>query len=313
MKPKVAFYWCASCGGCEEAVLDLAEDLLSVLDAVDIVFWPVALDFKEKDVEAMDDGSIAISFINGAVRTTHQLQMARMLRQKSKLVVAFGVCAQAGGIPGLANLTNAKGVLDEAYAGTVPPQQESRENGYTLTLPKLFDSVFALDRAIPVDYYVPGCPPSPKIVWDAFQALLAEPLPPPGAVLAPDHTMCDECPRRDTHPEELTLERFHRAQERVWETETCLLAQGAPCLGPATRAGCGARCINGNMPCTGCFGPTSRVRDYGAKALCSVASIIGGGIALEEIDGIFAGIPDPVGTFYRYSLPASFLERKRSE
>jgi F420-non-reducing hydrogenase small subunit len=313
MKPRVAFYWCASCGGCEEAVLDLAEDLLKILEAVDIVFWPVALDFKEKDVEAMDDGSIAISFINGAVRTTDQLKMARLLRQKSQIVVAFGVCAQAGGIPGLANLTDAKGVLDEAYGGTVTPQQESRENGYKLTLPKLFDSVFALDRAIPVDYYVPGCPPSPKIVWDAFQALLAEPLPPPGAVLAPDRAMCDECPRRDTHPEELQLERFRRVQERVLDTDQCILAQGVPCLGPATRAGCGARCINGNMPCTGCFGPTSRVRDFGAKALCSVASIIGGGASVEDIDRIFDGIPDPVGTFYRYSLPASFLERKRLE
>ena len=313
MKTKVAFYWCASCGGCEEAVLDLAEDLLKVLDAVDIVFWPVALDFKEKDVEAMDDGSIVVSFINGAVRTSDQLKMARLLRRKSKLVVAFGVCAQAGGIPGLANLTNAKGVLDEAYGGTVTPQQESRENGYKLTLPKLFDSVFALDRAIPVDYYVPGCPPSPKVVWDAIQALLGDPLPPPGAVLAPDRAMCDECPRRDTHPEAWKLERFQRMQELVLDTESCILAQGVPCLGPATRARCGARCINGNMPCTGCFGPTSRVRDFGAKALCSVASIIGGGAAVEEIDRIFSGIPDPVGTFYRYSLPASFLERKRLE
>ena len=79
---------------------------------MDIVFWPVALDFKEKDVEAMPDGSIAIAFINGAVRTSEQLKMAHLLRQKSKLVVAFGVCAQLGGIPGLANLTDAKGMLD---------------------------------------------------------------------------------------------------------------------------------------------------------------------------------------------------------
>ena len=49
-KPKVAFYWCASCGGCEETVVDLNEDILKVADAVDIVFWPVALDFKKKDV-----------------------------------------------------------------------------------------------------------------------------------------------------------------------------------------------------------------------------------------------------------------------
>ena len=50
-KPKVAFYWCASCGGCEETVVDLNEDILKVVDAVDIILWPVALDFKKKDIE----------------------------------------------------------------------------------------------------------------------------------------------------------------------------------------------------------------------------------------------------------------------
>jgi len=312
MKPKVAFYWCASCGGCEEAVLDLAEELLNVVAAVDIVFWPVALDFKQKDVEAMDDGAIDISFINGAIRTTHQLEMARLLRRKSRIVVAFGVCAQLGGIPGLANLTTADGILKEAYGASGNPQLAFRDDGHTLTLPKLFDSVFALDRAIPVDYYVPGCPPSPRIVGEAFQALLSDPLPEPGTVLAPDHAMCDECPRRDTHPQELKLDRFHRVQERVLDVETCILAQGVPCLGPATRAGCGARCISGNMPCTGCFGPTSRMRDYGGKALCSIASVIDVN-EVADIDRVFEGIVDPVGTFYRYSLPSSFLERKRWE
>jgi len=77
-KPKVAFYWCASCGGCEEAVVDLNEDILKVVDAVDIVFWPVALDFKKKDVEAMPDGSIAVSFINGAIRLSEQEYMVNL-------------------------------------------------------------------------------------------------------------------------------------------------------------------------------------------------------------------------------------------
>jgi F420-non-reducing hydrogenase small subunit len=81
-KPKIAFYWCASCGGCEEAVVDLNEAILDVLAAVDIVFWPVALDFKRKDVEAHPDGSIAVSFINGAVRSSEQFEMAELLRRK---------------------------------------------------------------------------------------------------------------------------------------------------------------------------------------------------------------------------------------
>src|SRR5512138_1454446 len=97
-KPKVAFYWCASCGGCEESVVDLAEGILDVVAAVDIVLWPVAMDFKRADVEAMADGSILASFINGAVRTTEQAEMARLLRRKSQLVVAYGACAQLGGI-----------------------------------------------------------------------------------------------------------------------------------------------------------------------------------------------------------------------
>ena len=69
-KPKVAFYWCASCGGCEEAVVDLAEDILNVVAAVDIVLWPVAMDFKKKHVEAMPDKSIAATLLNGAIRTS---------------------------------------------------------------------------------------------------------------------------------------------------------------------------------------------------------------------------------------------------
>jgi F420-non-reducing hydrogenase small subunit len=60
-KPKVGFYWCASCGGCEEAVVDLAETILDVAELVDIVFWPCAMDFKRQDVEAMHDGAMAAS------------------------------------------------------------------------------------------------------------------------------------------------------------------------------------------------------------------------------------------------------------
>ena len=62
-KPKIAFYWCASCGGCEEAVVDLAEELLGVAEAVDIVFWPVALDPKRSDVEALEDGEILANYL----------------------------------------------------------------------------------------------------------------------------------------------------------------------------------------------------------------------------------------------------------
>jgi len=114
-KPKVAFYWCASCGGCEETVVDLNEDLLKVAEAVDIVLWPVALDFKRKDVEALGDGEIAVSFINGAVRTEEQEEMVKLLRSKSGLVVAFGSCAHMGGIPGLGNFWTRDTIFQRIY------------------------------------------------------------------------------------------------------------------------------------------------------------------------------------------------------
>jgi len=312
MKPKVAFYWCASCGGCEEAVVDLDEEILDVVAAVDIVFWPVAMDFKTRDVEAMPDGSILASFINGAIRNSDQREMAELLRRKSQVVVAFGICAQLGGIPGLANVTDAKGILQEVYGDGPRPERVHKENGYTLTLPEFYDTVVALDRVIAVDYYVPGCPPTPKIIHDALHTLLGAGLPPKGAVLAPDQALCEQCPRKDTRPEKLLVKELKRPHQVIADLETCLLAQGLPCLGSGTRAGCEALCIRGNMPCTGCFGPTSRVRDFGAKALSALASVVDSSDE-AEISRVMDGLPDPVGTFYRYSLPSSLLGRRRME
>jgi F420-non-reducing hydrogenase small subunit len=316
-KPKVAFYWCASCGGCEETVLDLDERVLDVVAAVDIVFWPVALDFKRRDVEAMPDGSILAAFVNGAVRNTEQQEMAHLLRKKSRILVALGSCAQLGGVPGLANLASRQSILGSSYFESpsnvnpekVVPQTQHRVNGLALTLPELLETVHKLDDVLDVDYYLPGCPPTPKVLWDAVQVLLSGKLPPKGAVLVPDRALCNECPRQDTRPEKLTLKEFKRPQDVLIDEQKCLLAQGVVCLGPATRSGCEALCPKGNMACTGCFGPTSRVRDYGAKALSAFASIIDSNDP-EEIERIVQTVPDPVGRFYRYSLPASSLHAK---
>jgi F420-non-reducing hydrogenase small subunit len=318
MKPRIGFYWCAACGGCEEAVVDLAEDILEVVEAVDIVFWPVALDAKRRDVEEMEDGSILAMFINGAIRTTEQEEMCQLLRRKSKLVIAFGSCSHLGGIPGLANQWDRDTVMDVAYRQTpttvnpegVLPRTIHRDNGHQVTLPGFYDTVRSLDQVIDVDYYVPGCAPTPNIVKDAVAALLSGKLPPKGTVIAPDTALCNECPRKATKPEVLTVTEFKRPHEVLADEETCLLAQGLLCLGPGTRAGCEARCPEGNMPCSGCFGPTSRVVDYGGKVLSSMASLIEADDP-EEIQKSLDSIPDPVGTFYRYSLPASRLRRKK--
>lgn len=315
-KPKVGFYWCASCGGCEEAVIDLAEDILPIVEAVDIVFWPVAMDFKRTDVEALSDGELAVSFINGSVRSSEQYEMVGLLRAKSQLIVAFGSCAHLGGIPGLANMFDRKEMFEEIYLRLpsvnndkrVMPAEEITVPEGKLTLPASWDTVKTLDQVTEVDYYLPGCPPPVDLIKEAVNAILSGELPPKGSVLAPDVALCEECPRRDSKPEELALKEFKRPHEIEIDPEKCLLAQGLLCLGPVTRKGCGASCVSVNMPCTGCMGPTGRVMDYGAKALSAIASSVDSKDE-HEISAILDRIVDPVGTFYRYSLPASLLHR----
>ena len=81
-KPKVAICWFAACGGCDETIVDLNADVLKVTDAVDIILWPVALDFKYHHIEEMKDGEITLAIINGGVRNSEQEEIAKLLRQK---------------------------------------------------------------------------------------------------------------------------------------------------------------------------------------------------------------------------------------
>jgi len=316
-KPKVAFYWCASCGGCEETVVDLAEDILGVVEKVDIVLWPVAMDFKYKDVEAMADGSIFATLLNGAIRSTEQEAMAHLLRRKSQYLIAYGSCAHLGGIPSLANQFTREEILKFNYQdapsvvneANIRPELSFEDNGRHPHLPELHNVVRSLDQVVSVDYYIPGCPPTPALTKAAFGALLSGKLPPKGSVLAPDTALCEECPRKASKPADVAFTEFKRTHQKLIDPDKCLLAQGIVCMGPATRSGCGALCTIGNMPCTGCFGPTSRVRDQGAKMLSSLCA----NIASKEEAGInqtLEGIPDPVGTFYRYGMAKSLLRRK---
>ena len=316
-KPKVAFYWCAACGGGEETVVDLAEDILDMVEKVDIVLWPVAMDFKYKDVEAMADQSIFATLLNGAIRSSEQEHMAHLLRRKSRYLIAYGSCACTGGIPGLANQFPLEQILKFNYEDApsvvnetkTRPQLVFEEDGRRPHLPELRNVVRSLDQVVDVDYYIPGCPPTPKLTKAAVAALLDGRLPPKGAVLAPDVALCEECPRRDSKPTNVAFTEFKRTHQKLIDPQLCLLAQGVVCMGPATRQGCGAQCISGNMPCTGCFGGTDRIKDQGAKILSSLCANIEPK-EVADIDRVLEGIPDPVGTFYRYGLAKSLLRRK---
>jgi F420-non-reducing hydrogenase small subunit len=321
-KLKIAFYWAASCGGCEIAVLDINEKILEVVQLADIVFWPVAMDIKYKDVEAMADKYIDITFFNGSIRNSEQEHMAKLLRQKSKTLVAFGSCAHEGCVPGLANLHNREEIFDKVYRrepsvvnpqGVVPTTSTVVKEG-TLKIPEFYDTVKTLAQTVDVDYFLPGCPPPVKLIANAIDAIARNELPPKGSVLAPLKAVCDECPRKR---ENKKIGKIYRVHEKAPDPELCLMEQGIICMGMATRSGCGAQCLDVDMPCTGCQGPAPNMPEQGAAMLTALASILGYDTkegkekyTEEEIEEIMNQIKDPVGTFYMYSLPNSIFRRK---
>ena len=321
-KLKIAFYWAASCGGCEIAVLDLNEKILDVVQLADIVFWPVAMDIKYKDIEALPDKHIDITFFNGSIRNSEQEHMAKVLRQKSKTLIAFGSCADEGSIPGLANLNNKAEILEQVYIkdksninpqGTTPKTETKVKEG-TLKIPEFYDTVKTLSQTVEVDYTLPGCPPPVKLIAAAIDAIASNNLPPKGSVLAPLKPVCDECPRKR---ENKKIGKLYRVYEKTPEPEKCLLEQGILCMGIATRSGCGAKCLTVDSPCTGCGGKAPNVPEQGAAMMTALASILGYDsvegkekYTEKEIEDLIGQIKDPTGTFYMYSLPASILKRK---
>ncbi|MFO7622132.1 MAG: F420-nonreducing hydrogenase [Bacteroidales bacterium] len=316
-KLKLAIYWASACGGCCVSVLDVHEKLFDVIAAADLVFWPIALDIKYKDVEAMPDNHIDLTLFNGAVRNSENEHMAKLLRAKSKILVAYGSCSHLGGIPGLANFSTKDELLRRVFIESesvinpdkiIPlPEYEVKEG--ILNIPEFYNDVRSLSQVTEVDYFIPGCPPQTERLLEVFTAVVtgAE-LPPKGSVIGADiKTQCDECIRNKS--ENKRIKKFYRPWEIEDDGVTCFMEQGVICMGPATRAGCGYRCIKGNAPCRGCYGPPPGVADPGAKMMSAIAGIIDEKEP-EEISRVLEDVVDPAGSFYRFSLPVSLIRRK---
>jgi F420-non-reducing hydrogenase small subunit len=316
-KPKFAMYWAASCGGCEIAVLNIGEKILDVDANFEVAFWPVAMDAKYKDVEAMPDGSILLTLFNGGIRNKENDEIAHLLRRKSQILVAFGSCATEGCIPGLANLSSPEDVLNTAFntVSTLNSDHQLPQYDYAMPegeihIPAFYPVLRTLNQVVPVDYFMPGCPPESHqiaaVVDLVIKVLHGEAsLPPRGSVIgAGGSTVCDDCPRVRN---EKMIKQFVRIQDvqRI-DPGLCLLEQGIPCNGPATRNGCGALCPQAGAQCIGCYGPAEGVWDYGARLITAFASVIDSKDP-DEIEKILDGIPDPVGQFYRFNLADSLL------
>ncbi|MEB3332755.1 MAG: oxidoreductase [Synechococcaceae cyanobacterium] len=174
-KPRLATVWLAGCSGCHMSLLDLDEGLFELAERAEIVFSPVASDTK-----IFPEG-VDICLVEGAVANADNLELALQLRQRSRLVVSFGDCAVTANVPGLRNLWCGRGegsvasVLERGYVqlADVQPQHPHAPG----IVPELLPKVLPLHEVIPVDLYLPGCPPSAERIRTALWALLDGELP----------------------------------------------------------------------------------------------------------------------------------------
>ncbi len=315
-KPNIAMYWAAGCGGCEVSLANIHESLLDVDANFNLVFCPCLMDTKKKDVEAMPDGHIFITFFNGAIRTEENEEMAHLLRKKSKILIAYGACAKDGGIPALSNWHTSKDHFESVYFKnqsidnpfSITPKTVTEVPEGTLTIPAFYKQVKSLDRVIDVDFYMPGCPPEPAQLINVVHAVLSGAvLPPKGGILgAGTSTVCSECSRTKS---EKKITKFYRTYEIITDPTECLLEQGIVCMGVATRNGCGGLCPTANMPCIGCYGAPEGVQDQGAKMISALGSImdISNQIGTSEdtinsqVSNMLDEIPDLAGSFYKFT------------
>jgi F420-non-reducing hydrogenase small subunit len=315
-KRKIAFNWASSCGGCEIAIFELGTRLVDLANKADIVFWPAIIDYKYSDLEAMPDKSIDVTFFNGAIRNSENEHLAKVLREKSKILVAFGACAYEGGIPALANVTNRDAIFASSYSETpttdnpekLVPQTKFKVKEGELDIPEFYNTVKTLDQTVDVDYYVPGCPPVGEQVSKVVDQFIGGELMPKGSVLgASDKSLCHECKRTKS---DRKISKLVRTYQTIPDPQKCMLEQGIVCMGPATRGGCGSICLDANMPCRGCYGALPNVIDQGGKMLSALSSIFDAETE-EEIQKLADSVVDPIGTFYRFSLAGSLMRRTK--
>jgi NAD-reducing hydrogenase small subunit len=162
-KLRLATAWLGGCSGCHMSFLDLDERLLDLAEMVDLVYSPIA-DVKEfpKNVD--------ITLVEGAVANVDHLELAQQIRERSNIVVSFGDCAVTGNVTSLRNRLAVDDLLTEVYREG--PGQAPRGLEADKVMPALLPRVLPLHQVIPVEAYLPGCPPAPDHIWAAVSALL---------------------------------------------------------------------------------------------------------------------------------------------
>ncbi len=173
-KPRVATIWLEGCSGCHMSFLDLDERLVALADKMDLVFSPL-MDVKEfpQDVD--------VALVEGAINTEEDLAKIRKIRARTKILVSFGDCAVTANVPSMRNEFPLKDVLERSYIENVtlnPGLPSTGEEG----VPALLPHARPVHEYVPVDFFIPGCPPPPDAIFATVADLLAGKTPDPGAL-----------------------------------------------------------------------------------------------------------------------------------
>ena len=160
---RLATAWLGGCAGCHMSFLDLDEKLIDLFSIVDLVYSPIA------DIKEFPDG-VDVTLVEGAVANVDHLELAEQISKRSKIVISFGDCAVTGNVPVLRNKLEVKDLLHQVYHEG--PGLVLRGGECDKIVPALIPRVVPLHQVIPVDAYIPGCPPNPERIWAAVTALL---------------------------------------------------------------------------------------------------------------------------------------------
>lgn len=162
-KPKVASDWMAGCAGCHMSLLDMDERIIQVAELADIRATPIT-DLKEPDESGVDVG-----VLEGGVNNSANEEVAHKMRKRCKVLVALGDCAVFGGVPAMRNFFPLQDSLQRAYVETESTDSEGKipNDPELATMTK----VRALEEVVPVDIFVPGCPPDADTIFYVLSEL----------------------------------------------------------------------------------------------------------------------------------------------
>ena len=161
-KPTLATVWLDGCSGCHMSLLDMDERLLELADKVEVVYSPLV---DNKIFPELVD----ITLVEGAVASEEDLIKIKKIRPHTNILVSLGDCAVTSNIPGMRNPFGAQAILDRAYLENVTlPHPEPKS-----VIPKLLDRVRPVHEVVPVDVFVPGCPPAADVIYQTLVDLIA--------------------------------------------------------------------------------------------------------------------------------------------